>query len=157
MWAKAGKLISMDGHILKVPDPKPRLVKSSTSDQPQLVTRNPKNMNLFCCDKCCPMFNVCSQVIASARNNGCLRSFLDQLRGVCHLTSLLSQIMACLLVSVGKVEWLNTSVKDKHPTVDTRSFCQCISDSQLSAVTAAINTANGPCTSSTLKLRDTGA
>ena len=157
MWAKAEKLVSTDRHILKVPwskDPKARMVKSLTSDQPHLVTRNPKNMNLFCCDKCCPMFkgfSICSHMIASAHDNGCLRSFLDQLSGVCHpnLTAIANHGMP---VGVGRKGGVaKYKRKRKHPTVETQSVCQCISDSQLPAVAAATNTANGPCTSSTLR------
>ena len=45
IWSKAEQLIRSDGHIIKVPwlsDDMARLVKSSSSQQPHLVTRNPK-------------------------------------------------------------------------------------------------------------------
>ena len=90
-------------------------------------------------------------MIASAHDNGCLRSFLDQLSGVCHpnLTAIANHGMP---VGVGRKGGVaKYKRKRKHPTVETQSIRQCISDSQLPAVAAATNTANGPCTSSTLR------
>ena len=150
MWAKAEKIVSTEG-ILKVPwskDPMSRMVKSSTSDQPHLVTRNPKNVDLFCCDKSCPMFkgfSVCSHVIASAHDNGCLRLFLDQLSGVCrpNLTAIANHGMPTGVGRKGGVAKYKR--KRKHPVVETRSVRQCISESHLPP---AADT-SGSCTSST--------
>ena len=50
IWSKAEKLIKSDGHIIKVPwlqDDQARLVKSYSSPQPYLVTRNPKKKHVF--------------------------------------------------------------------------------------------------------------
>lgn len=50
IWKKAEVLVKTHGHIIKVPwsdDQKDRLVKSSSSTQPHLVTRGPKNQNLY--------------------------------------------------------------------------------------------------------------
>ncbi len=50
MWTKAERLVKSDGHVIKVPwsdDVKSRLVKSSTSIQPHLVTRDPRTGNCF--------------------------------------------------------------------------------------------------------------
>lgn len=61
------------------------MVKGSTSVHLHLVTRDPKNMELFCCDKNCPMFkgfSICSHVVAAAHDNGSLKSFLDSVNGV---------------------------------------------------------------------------
>lgn len=47
IWSKAEKLIRSEGHIIKVPwldDKQARLVKSYSSPQPHLVTRNPKKI-----------------------------------------------------------------------------------------------------------------
>ena len=93
--------------------------------------------------------SICPHMIASAHDNGCPRSFLDQLSGVCHpnLTATANHGMP---VGVGRKSGVaKYKRKCKHPTVETRSVRQCISDSQLPAVAAATNTANGPHTSST--------
>ena len=77
MWTKAEDFVKSDGHILQVPwsdDPKARLVKSSTSVQPHLVTRDSKNVCLYRCDANC--LSICSHVIATAHINGELKLFL---------------------------------------------------------------------------------
>ena len=85
---KAERLVASDGHVIRVPwsdDEKDRLVKSSSSIKPHLVTRDRKNKQLFCCGQNCPMykgFSMCSHVIATAHVNGDLRSFLDNLSNV---------------------------------------------------------------------------
>lgn len=50
IWKKAEVLVKTHGHIIKVPwsdDQKDRLIKSSSSTQPHLVTRDPENQNLY--------------------------------------------------------------------------------------------------------------
>ena len=75
------KLI-LDGHVVMVPwssGSKDRLVKSSTSSQPHLVTANSKSV--YVCDKNCPMFkgfSICSHIIATAHTNGDLKVFLTR-------------------------------------------------------------------------------
>ena len=86
IWSKAEQLIRSEGHIIKVPwlsDDMARLVKSSSSQQPHVVTRNPKRMNIFCCDKNCQMFkgfSICSHVVATAHVNGQLEMFLTEIK-----------------------------------------------------------------------------
>ena len=49
IWSKAEKLIKSDGHIIKVPwlqDDQARLVRSYSSPQPHLVTRNPRKKHM---------------------------------------------------------------------------------------------------------------
>ena len=84
IWSKAEKLIRSYGHIIKVPwlhDDQARLVKSYSSPQPHVVTRNPKNKHMFCCDNNCQMFkcfSVCSHAIATAQVNGQLEAYLTE-------------------------------------------------------------------------------
>ena len=86
MWAKAEALVKSSGEIIKVPwsdDDKERLVKSSSSSQPHLVTRDSKNNKLYRCDSQCPMFKgfcICSHVLATAQVNGELKSYLDNIK-----------------------------------------------------------------------------
>ena len=69
IWSKARKLV-LDGHVMKVPwssDSKDRLVESSTSMQPHVVTTNSKNV--YICDKNCQMFrgfSLCSHTVATS-------------------------------------------------------------------------------------------
>ena len=76
LWSKAEKLIKSDRHIIKVPwlsNDMARLVKSTSCEEPHLVTRNPKRISMFCCDKKCQMFkgfSICSHVVATAQVNG---------------------------------------------------------------------------------------
>jgi len=59
-----------------VNDEKARLVKSSSSPQPHLVTRHPKNV--YICDKECPIFkaiSMCAHVVATAEVNNDLTVF----------------------------------------------------------------------------------
>lgn len=86
MWTKAEVLVKSNGYIIQVPwidDPKARLVKSSSSTQPHLVTRDSKNVYLYRCDANCPMFkgySICSHVIATAHSNGELKLFLKNVK-----------------------------------------------------------------------------
>ena len=110
IWSKAQKLI-LDGHVVMVPwssGSKDRLVKSSTSPQPHLVTANSKDV--YVCDKNCQMFkgfSICSHIVATAHTNGDLKVFLDKVNSRCKSQRLL--IMACLVAPVGKEEWLSRS------------------------------------------------
>ena len=59
MWAKAERQVNSDGHIIRVPwssDVYDWLVKSSTSTQSHVVTRDPKNKELYRSDQNCAMF-----------------------------------------------------------------------------------------------------
>ncbi len=143
MWTKAERLVKSDGHVIKVPwsdDVKARLVKSSTSTQPHLVTRDPKNRELFCCDKNCPMFkgfSICSHVIATAHVNGNLRSFLDSVNGVCgpNLTAIANHGMPSGTGRKGGVA--KRKRNRKLPAVETRSVRPCLNGSQPATETMA--------------------
>ena len=91
-------------------------------------------------------FSVCSHVIASAHDNGCLRLFLDQLSGVCrpNLTAIANHGMPTGVGRKGGVAKYKR--KRKHPVVETRSVRQCISESHLPPVA---DDTSGSCTSST--------
>ena len=86
IWSKATKLVKSNSDILNAPwltDAKARLVKSTSSPHPHVVTTSKSNKNLYCCDEKCPMFagfSICSHVVAVAEFNGDLRSFLDAAR-----------------------------------------------------------------------------
>ena len=87
MWSKAADLIRAKDHVLNVPwlpDPKARLVKSSSSAQPHVVTT--KEGGIYVCDSNCPMFkgfSLCSHVVAAAEVNGDLSHFLDAINKHC--------------------------------------------------------------------------
>ena len=105
-----------------------RLVKSSSSEQPHLVTRNPKRLNMFCCDKNCQMFkgfSVCSHVVATAQVNGQLESYLVKISGLCkpNFTAISSQKMPSGAGRKGSV------CKRKLPAIETRSLRPCLESS----------------------------
>ena len=99
IWSKAELLIRSEGHIIKVPwlsDDMAILVKSLSSQQPHVVARNPKRMNIFCCNKNCQMFKgfiICSHVVATAQVKGQLETFLTEINGICrpNFTAISSQ------------------------------------------------------------------
>lgn len=132
IWSKAEQLIRSDGHIIKVPwvsDNMARLVKSSSSQQPHLVTRNPKKMNVFCCDKNCQMFkgfSICSHVVATAQVNGQLKSYLTEISGICrpNFTAISSQGMPS---GAGRKGGLCKRKRNrKLPGIETRSLRPCL-------------------------------
>ena len=96
MWRKAADLIRAKGHVLNVPwlpDSKARLVKSSFSPQPHVVTT--KEGGIYVCDSNCPMFkgfSLCSHVVAAAEVNGDLSHILDAINKHCspNLTAIAS-------------------------------------------------------------------
>ena len=72
-----------------------RLVKSSSSLQPHVVTTKPNSTCIYVCDSNCPMFkgfSLCSHVVAAAEVNGDLSDFLDAIRKQCtpNLTAIVS-------------------------------------------------------------------
>ena len=139
IWSKAEKLIKSDGHIIKVPwlsDDMARLVKSTSSEEPHLVTRNPKKISTFCCDKKCQMFkgfSICSHVVATAQVNGQLESYLTEINGLRkpNFTAISSQRMPSGAVRKGGV------CKHKRnrnlPGIETRLLCPCL-ESDCSAI-----------------------
>ena len=78
IWHKASQLIEND-HVICVTWSdcgKDRLVKSSSSDTPHLVTLK---KGLYVCDSRCQMyagFSICSHVVAASQHNGDLSSYL---------------------------------------------------------------------------------
>lgn len=132
IWSKAEQLIRSDGYIIKVPwvsDNMARLVKSSSSQHPHLVTRNPKKMNVFCCDKNCQMFkgfSICSHVVATAQVNGQLKSYLTEINGICrpNFTAISSQGMPS---GAGRKGGLCKRKRNrKLPDIETRSLRPCL-------------------------------
>ena len=133
IWSKAEQLIRSEGHIIKVPwlsDDMARLVKSSSSQQPHVVTRNPKRMNIFCCDKNCQMFkgfSICSHVVATAHVNGQLEMFLTEINGICrpNFTAISSQGMP-----TGAADRKGGLCKRKRnrtlPIIESRSLRPCL-------------------------------
>ena len=99
IWKKAETLVKSEGHVLNAPwlsDAKARLVKSSSSLHPHIVTTHKANKKLYCCDDKCPMFAgfaLCAHVVAVAESNGDLKSFLDAVRAKCspNLTAIANQ------------------------------------------------------------------
>ena len=90
IWRKAEQLLTCpQKQILSVPwssDSKARLVKSSSTPQPHVVTSDPKNANIYRCDDKCQMYkgySVCSHVIAAAEDNGGLQLFLESICKSC--------------------------------------------------------------------------
>ena len=86
IWKKATNILKLKKEqVLEVPwvtNKKTRLVKSSSSPQPHLVTSDSKSQ-LYCCDDKCVMFksfHLCSHVVAVAEINGELSFFLKSLQ-----------------------------------------------------------------------------
>ena len=83
IWQKAQKLISSPGHILNAawsPNPRARLVASSRSQSPHLVTTDDKEPAKYICDGNCPMFQgfgICAHIVAAAHHNRQLQLFVE--------------------------------------------------------------------------------
>ena len=124
MWTKAEDLVKSDGHIIRSDDPKARSVKSSSSVQPHLVTRDSKNVCLYRCDANCLMFkgySICSHVIATAHINGELKLFLKNVNK-CepNLSAIANHGMPSGTVLKGGVA--KRKRVGKVPSVETRSI-----------------------------------
>ena len=145
IWSKAQKLV-VDGHVVKVPwgsGFKDRLVKSSTSAQPHLVTTNAKDV--YVCDKNCQMFkgfSLCSHIIATAHTNGDLKVFLDKVNGQCkpNLTAIANHGMPSGTGRKGGVA--KQKRKRKLPGIETRSVRPCLGTNEEAGIagTSAPNT-----------------
>lgn len=128
IWSKAQKLI-LDGHVVMVPwssGSKDRLVKSSTSPQPHLVTANSKDV--YVCDKNCQMFkgfSICSHVIATAHTNGDLKVFLGKVNSKCkpNLTAIANHGMPS---GTGRKGVAKQKRNRKLPAIETRSVRPCL-------------------------------
>jgi len=129
---KAEQLLnSTQKQILMVPwtsNPKSRLVKSSSSPQPHMVTTDPKKNQVYRCDDKCPMykgFSLCSHVIAAAEDNGELGEFLEYVKEFCgpNLSAIANTGMPSGSGRKGGVEKRKRS---KAGTVQSRSVRQCL-------------------------------
>ena len=86
IWYKAAELVHAEGYITKIPgdhEGKGRMVASSSSSVPHMVTSGKKSNFNFICDKKCPRYGAygfCSHTVAVAEVNGCLGKFIEQLK-----------------------------------------------------------------------------
>ena len=94
IWSKAAELVHKEGFITKIPgdhEGKGRMVASSSSSVPHMVTSGKKSNFNFVCDKNCPRYGAygfCSHTIAVAEVNGCLDKFIEQLKKSKHKANL---------------------------------------------------------------------
>ena len=85
IWTRAAQLVHGNGFIFPIPGDQSgrgRMVASSTSSCPHMVSNGRKNSNTFICDKQCPRyaaFKFCSHTVAVAEVNGCLESFVTEI------------------------------------------------------------------------------
>ena len=85
IWVKAAQLVHSEGFVTPIPgnsSGKGRMVASSSSDCPHMVTPGRKSDSVFLCDKNCPRFaayKFCSHTVAVAEVNGCLESFIKEI------------------------------------------------------------------------------
>ena len=139
VWRKAEQLVThTQKQILSVPwtsDSKSRLVKSSSSPQPHLVTSDPSNDTIYRCDDKCPMykgFSLCSHVIAAAEDNGDLKSFLDSISNSCtpNLTAIAMNGMPS---GSGRKGGVPKRKRGKSQPVQSRSVRQCLQPQSLAS------------------------
>ena len=135
IWSKASELVHKDGFITKIPgdhDGKGRMVASSSSSVPHMVTSGKKSNFNFVCDKSCPRYaayGFCSHTIAVAEVNGSLDKFIEQLKKGKHKANLSSLAYHGLPAGAGekggkpKPKRRRLSAKDKIdlPTTDRLS------------------------------------
>ena len=130
MWSKAADLIRAKGHVLNVPwlpDPKARLVESSSS--PQLHVLTTKEGGIYVCASNCPMFkgfSLWAHVVAEAEVNGDLSHFLDAINKHCspNLTAIAS---AGFSGGSGRKGGIPKRKRIKHPVpIESRSIRQCL-------------------------------
>ena len=141
MWNKAADLVRAGDHILSVPwmsDPKAKLVKSSSSTQPHVVTTKPNNTCLYICDSSCPMFkgfSLCSHVVAAAEANGDLSDFLVAIKKHCNpnLTAIAS---AGFSSGSGRKGSIPKRKRRKPAPIESRSVRHCLQPSTVSAASA---------------------
>ena len=110
-------------------DRKARLVKSSSTPQPHVVTSDPKNANIYRCDDKCQMYKgycICSHVIAAAEDNGSLQLFLESICKLC--TPSLSAIADSGMPSgSGRKGVVPKRKRTKAQCIQSRSVQQCLS------------------------------
>ena len=146
MWNKAAGLIRAGDHILNVPwlsNPKARLIKSSSSPQPHIVTTKPNSTCTYICDTNCPMFkgySLCSHVVAAAEVNGDLSDFLDAIKKQCtpNLTAIASNGFSSGSGRKGGIP----KRKRKSPiSIESRSVRQCLQspNSDLASISKTVS------------------
>ena len=130
IWSRATILVKSK-NVLYAPwlcDDKARLVKSNSSLHPHIVTMHKTNKRLYCCDDKCPMFagfSICSHVVAVAKCNGDLKSFLDAASATCapNLSAIANQRLPRGAGRKGSIP------KHKRKTavpIQLRSVCPCL-------------------------------
>jgi len=107
---------------------KSRLVKSSSSPQPHMVTTDPKKDQVYRCNDKCPMykgFSLCYHVIAGAEDNGDLGEFFEYVKEFCspNLSAIANTGMPSGSGQKGGVEKRERS---KAGTVQSWSVWQCL-------------------------------
>ena len=139
IWKKAEQLVTCtQKQILNVPwtsDSKSRLVKSSSSPQPHMVTSDPNNDKIYRCDDKCPMykgFSLCSHVIAAAEDNGDLKSFLDNISNSCT-PNLSAIVMNGIPSGSGRKGGVPKRKRGKSQPVQSRSVRQCLQPQSLAS------------------------
>ena len=86
IWEKAAQLAHTEGFVTPIPGEfgeKEKMVASSSSMQPHMVTVGRKNNNVFVCDCHCPRYTaykLCPHTIAVAEINGCLKEFIKEIK-----------------------------------------------------------------------------
>ena len=146
IWRKAEQLLTCpQKQILSVPwssDRKARLVKSSSTPQPHVVTSDPKNANIYRCDDKYPMYkgySVCSHVIAAAEDNGGLQLFLESICKSC--TPNLSAIADSGMPSgSGRKGGVPKRKRTKAQYIQSRSVRQCLSPPSTTTTTSSQTT-----------------
>ena len=120
------------GAILNAPwlSEKGRLVKSTSSSHPHVVTIDKPNSKLYCSDQHCPMyagFKVCSHVVAVAECSGDLKSFLDAARRKCapNLSVIANQ---GLPKGAGRKGGVPKNKRKNPVPIESRSVRPCLAD-----------------------------
>ena len=86
IWEKAAHLVHLEGFIIPIPGysgGKGKMVASSSSMLPHMVTVGRKNVSVFVCDWHCPRYTVyklCTHTIAVAEVNGCLKDYIKEIK-----------------------------------------------------------------------------
>lgn len=133
MWNKAERLIRTRGDVLNVPwssDRKARLIKSSSSDYPHLVTTKGTKNTQYSCDDKCPMFkgfSLCAHVVAAAHDNNDLRSFLQYLNQTKRGPNLSAIANEGMPTGTGRKGGVPKRKRNRATVpVETRSVRQCL-------------------------------
>ena len=125
-------------YVLAAPwlsDDKARLVKSSSSPHPHIVTTHKSNKNLYYCDDKCAMFkefSLCSHVVAVAECNGDLNAFLDAISSTCapNLTAIANQ---GLPKGAGRKGGIPKCKRKSAVPIQSRSIHPCLLKAKIAA------------------------